>query len=158
MLPMLDKDTLERLPGLLSNVMSYMLGDDKIRAQQSRVAAKPASYGQGIITDAGFWNYFARSLSTAAITPGPFYIAETIDDSALYVSLLIQFSSISSTGRHSSVIRPTPALVAPESEPRGLQIPSGGGTLTFSGYDNIKNLRICAETGQTLYYSYQLYR
>ncbi len=74
------------------------------------------------------------------------------DRSQVFTSMDIQFTQASGSLRYDFTGR------GPTAAGRGFQFPSGGGMLSVSGAENIRNFRLICETGQLANFTVILYK
>lgn len=90
---------------------------------------------------------------TDTVTATALYrIQQALTSGQDYTVLVIQFTSTAQAGRWGIATTPRADGTA------GMQILAGGQSLQIYGVNNIKNFSMIAETGNTMPFSYQLYR
>lgn len=79
-----------------------------------------------------------QAVTDAAVS----FVEQAVDRSQVWSTMLIQFTEASGALRYNVTGRePT--------QTRGLQFPTGGGTLEINGAENIRNFRVICEAGNT---------
>jgi len=125
------------LATIAQEVLLLLRSDAELRAIQGANAARACYFTAGTATNAGASNIAQAFSGTGEI----------------FYQLSITFDITAGAGNYRmDGPAPTAALGG------GVPIPAGGGTLTITGYDNIRNFQFIAQGAVTMPFAYYLFK